>query len=123
MTHLGDLLSAYLDDELDPTERRSVETHLVGCDECTSERDDLARVRSWVRDLPVLEAPIPLSARRRPMWTWAAASVAAASLAIGLVLAPAPEPAPGLDALAGQHSARVVVSPGISSVRGIGGAP
>jgi hypothetical protein len=122
MTHLGDLLSAFLDDELDSEQRLAAEAHLSECSSCVAERDDLAAVRSWMRELPVLEAPIPLAARRPPRWTWAAASVAAASLAIGLAIAPA-QPAPGLDVLASQHSARVVVSPGISAVRGIGGAP
>ena len=122
MTHPGDLLSAFLDDELDSEQRHAVEAHLAECHSCMEERDDLARVRSWIRKLPMLEAPISLAARCPPRWTWAAASVAAASLAIGLAISPA-QPAPGLDVLAGQHSARVVVSPGISSVRGIGGAP
>ncbi len=39
-----DLLSAYLDGELDPVTRRRLESHLAGCPACAAVRDDLARI-------------------------------------------------------------------------------
>ncbi|MFN0182007.1 MAG: zf-HC2 domain-containing protein [Gemmatimonadales bacterium] len=39
-----DLLSAYLDGELDPVTRRRLERHFAECPACASARDDLARI-------------------------------------------------------------------------------
>jgi anti-sigma factor RsiW len=55
--HLDDVLSAYLDDELTPTERVDVEAHLSGCAECRSDLEAEAEVRRLVRDLPAVDAP------------------------------------------------------------------
>ncbi len=125
MTHPIDLLSAFLDDELSSQERSMVASHLESCATCSSDLAGLARVKNWVRALPDQEPPVPLvpSLRRPPRWIWAAASAAAAVLAIGLVVSPT-EPAPfDLDTLEGLHTARVVVAPGISSIRGPVGGP
>ena len=43
-TEWTDRLSEYLDEELAPAERREVEAHLAGCDECAAVLDDLRRV-------------------------------------------------------------------------------
>ena len=125
MTHPIDLLSAFLDDELSPEEHSMVTSHLDGCATCPVDLAGLARVRNWVRALPDLEPPVPLvpALRRPPRWIWAAASAAAAVLAIGLVVSPAEPEVLDLDTLAGQHTARVVVAPGISSIRGPVGGP
>lgn len=125
MTHPIDLISAFLDHELEPAEHAAVEKHLVGCASCSADHDGLARVRGWIRGLPVQEPPVPLlpALRRPPGWAWAAASVAAVALAIGLVLSPAQPQVLDLDTLAGQHTARVVVAPGISAIRGPVGGP
>ena len=126
MSHVFDLLSAHLDGELAPGETVAVQGHLPGCEVCRSELDGLRQVRDAVRSLPQLDAPIPLlaAARRRPKWISAAASVAAGALAIGLVVAPGQSAqAFDLDTMAGQHTTRTGVDPGISSVRGSVGAP
>jgi anti-sigma factor RsiW len=124
MTHPLDLLSAFLDGELDSAHHTEVADHLPGCASCSAELEGLTRVRDWIRGLPVEEPPIPLlPALRSQRWTWAAASVAAAALAVGLVVTPAQPEVLDLDTLAGQHTARVVVSPGISSIRGPVGGP
>ncbi|MCH7584654.1 MAG: zf-HC2 domain-containing protein [Acidobacteria bacterium] len=125
MTHPIDILSALLDDELSPEEHSTVTSHLEGCAACSADLAGLARVRSWVRALPEQEPPVPLvpALRRPPRWIWAAASAAAAVLAIGLVVSPARPEVFDLDTLAGQHTARVVVAPGISSIRGPVGGP
>jgi len=120
MTHPNDLLSAFLDGELAPTEHGTVAAHLSRCEACASELAGLTKVRDWVRQLPIEEPPIPLvsSLRRPPRWMWAAASAAAAVLAVGLIVSPAQPQVLNLDTLAGQHTARVVVAPGISAIRG-----
>jgi anti-sigma factor RsiW len=93
MTHPGDLLSAWLDGETTPEEAVAVETHLAGCAACRSEVDDLHLARSAVRSLPWLELPddvvgrvVPLSRRRRVVFTAAAAAVVAGILGIASVL-------------------------------------
>lgn len=124
MTHPNDLLSAYLDGELDSADHKEVASHLQGCASCSADLAGVSRVRGWIRGLPVEEPPIPLlPALRSPRWAWAAASVAAAALAVGLVVTPAQPVDLDLDTLAEQHTARVVVSPGISSIRGPVGGP
>lgn len=59
------LLSAYLDEELPPTERDRVAQHLARCDACASDVEALRAVRSLARSLPVRRVPedMPLVAR------------------------------------------------------------
>lgn len=47
-----DRLSEYLDDELTPDERRTIERHLAGCEACTAILADLRRVVARARSLP-----------------------------------------------------------------------
>jgi predicted anti-sigma-YlaC factor YlaD len=121
MSHLGDLLSAHLDGELSDTEVVQVTEHLYECAGCRRELDDLREVRAAVRALPVLEPPIPLLARERRTRSWTAAvaaSAAAVALAIGLVVTPQTAQSLDLDSMAGRHQARVVVDPGVATLRG-----
>lgn len=117
MTHLGDLLSAHLDGELDATERDRVDAHLAACGLCAAEREAIAAVRDRVRALPVLEPGA--AAPRHPHWMRAAAAIAAAVVAAGLVVGGG-EPASAFDlgTLNDQHIARVVADPGIATLRG-----
>jgi anti-sigma factor RsiW len=55
--HLDDVLSAYLDDELAPDERRGVDAHLAACPECRSDLEAERDVRQLVRDLPAVDPP------------------------------------------------------------------
>jgi hypothetical protein len=83
-------------------------------------------VRDAVRSLPSLDPPIPLlpALRRRPRWIGAAASAAAAVLAVGIVFGPGQQAEVfDLDAIAGQHTVRQAVDPGISTLRGTVGSP
>src|SRR6186713_2770943 len=52
-----DILSAYLDDELDATTRAAVEERLAGSAEWRAILDDVRAARDAVRGLPVHEAP------------------------------------------------------------------
>jgi hypothetical protein len=65
-------LSDYLDDELAPDERRRLESHLAGCEACTTTLDELTRVVARARAL----APRPPQA---DLWTGIAARIDARS--------------------------------------------
>lgn len=105
MTHLGDLLSAYLDGEATRTESQQVVEHLQACDRCRSEMEDVHLARSAVRGLPAFEIPaevldavdgqpladvVPL--RRRPVRIAAAAAVAVLVVFVSLATLFAPQP-------------------------------
>jgi len=126
MSHVLDLLSAYLDGEVTGEERSAVDAHLEACASCSSELEAIAAIRDAVRSLPMLEPPIPLlpAARRQRRWIGAAASVAAGALAIGIVFGPGQQAqAFDLDSIAGQHTTRQGVDPGITTLRGTVGSP
>jgi anti-sigma factor RsiW len=55
--HPGDLLSAWLDDELTPAEASEVAAHLEGCPACAAERDEVEASRTALRALPRLDVP------------------------------------------------------------------
>ena len=55
--HPGDLLSAWLDDELEPPEAAAVAAHVGACSACAAERDEVEAGRAALRGLPHLEAP------------------------------------------------------------------
>jgi hypothetical protein len=61
--HPADLLSAYLDGELSPAERRAVEGHLEGCPECTALLEDLRRLDVAVAEERVPPVPAGLAER------------------------------------------------------------
>jgi anti-sigma factor RsiW len=118
-SHLDDVLSAYLDDELAPAARREADAHLAGCAGCRAELGDVASVRHAVRILPVHTTARPLvdaewepaSAerdRRRARAAWALAAAVAA--AVAMVLPQEPEVAPSLPSLAGSHAARASIT-------------
>ena len=59
-----DLLSAFLDDELDPVRSREIEQHTATCSECAAAIENLRRVSTALRrDLPYHRAPDLLRAR------------------------------------------------------------
>ncbi len=129
MTHPGNLLSALLDGALSPEEVRAVSDHLDACSECRSELETIAAVRAAVRSLPMLDPPPGLlpgraavSRRRvlRPVWGWAAAGAAALALSMGFVLGTGTTPTPmDLGNFAEQHTARILVQPGVQTVRAV----
>lgn len=131
MSHPDELLSAYLDGELAVPERGAVSTHLAACPLCRDELEALAAVRRSVRGLPVLDLPpgvarepAPPARRRMPVLAWAASVAAVAALVLGVLAAgTSPEPAFDLSTLVDRHTARVVVDPGLSTVRGPVGSP
>jgi len=122
VTHLGDLLSALLDGELDSAGRRNAAVHLKECEPCRLELARVESARGALRGLPVLEAPpglIPGARRRFLSPAWISAIAASVALVVGLVIGPgAPDATVQLDTLGDQHNARVVGDPGIATFRG-----
>lgn len=66
MSHLEpELLSAYVDDAVDATERAHIEAHLPGCDDCRAQLDALGFVRTSAR---TLERPTIPELHRKQLW-------------------------------------------------------
>ncbi|MDP8959203.1 MAG: zf-HC2 domain-containing protein [Actinomycetota bacterium] len=126
MTHLGELLSAYLDGELNLPEERQARAHLQECSACRRELGEVQEARARLRALPVADLPaslVPAGQQRRPparsrrLAALVAAAAAMAVVGIGLL---AGQPAPvevDLDTIGDQHAARAVLDPGPVSVR------
>ncbi len=134
--HLGDLLSACLDSEVDEDLLSGIEAHLAACPACAAEHDEVAWARAAVRRLPEVEAPAealrpiwvgsapssrpPPPARVRPRQLVAAAAAAAAAAAGVLSLVGRPAPAdpsrPSVASFVSQHSTS---SPGPDAVSGL----
>jgi anti-sigma factor RsiW len=96
--HLGEVVSAYLDGELPPLERRRAESHLAGCDLCRDELTDMMFVRARLRALPMLELPPELTTKSpvvAPIYRRAKVLVGAAAAAVTMVLALAAMASPG----------------------------
>ena len=55
--HLGDLLSALVDGELDPAQVAAAQAHVARCPSCAAELDDVTTARALVRGLPALDPP------------------------------------------------------------------
>lgn len=95
MSHLTEgELAGYLDDELAAEERRRVEEHLDGCDDCRTEVIEAARLlaEGWEHEAPVSPA-VAEGARRASGRRWAipagiAGLAAAAVLATVLLVEP-----------------------------------
>lgn len=120
MTHAGELISAYLDGELIGDERAELFNHLGSCGVCAAEMEDMQRVRTAVRSLPMVELPtglvveadaevVPLT-RNRGFLVGAAAAVVAAVIAVAAILTPAPA-AISVEDLNSRFGARVSVDP------------
>lgn len=60
--HPDELLSAFLDDELDEPDASQVTTHLATCDTCLAELDGLRQARAALRGLPDIPPPSSLFA-------------------------------------------------------------
>ena len=56
--HPGDLISAWLDGELAPSEAATIAAHLEACPACAAERDEVDSARVAVRGLPLLMPPL-----------------------------------------------------------------
>lgn len=120
MTHPSELISAYLDGELIGDETPRLHSHLATCGRCSADLEDMQRVRSAVRSLPVLELPpglvpaadavvIPIH-RNRGIWVGAAAAVVALIIAIASIVTPPPASV-SVDDLSSRFGARASLDP------------
>jgi anti-sigma factor RsiW len=64
MSHLGDLLSALVDGELDGAERDRAYAHLASCEQCRTEAAELRALKQKLRKL-VSDAPAEAAMTRR----------------------------------------------------------
>jgi anti-sigma factor RsiW len=120
-----DLLSAYLDDELDAGARADVEARLAASTEWKAILDEVRDTRGAVRGLPAVDGPPEFWARvtagdtivhlaserqrrRMPRWGLAVAGAAAAAVVvIGVVAVPQQDRVrPAVAALSDEHAAR-----------------
>lgn len=120
MTHPSELISAYLDGELDQSERAHLLDHLGSCGKCSAELEDLQKVRAAVRSLPVLDLPaglvpeadpivVPLR-QNRGVWVGAAAAIVAIVITIAALVTPPPA-SMSVDDLSSRFGARVSLDP------------
>lgn len=56
-THPDELLSAYVDGELDSDDATVLEAHVADCADCAAELADIDRVRDMIRAMPIAMAP------------------------------------------------------------------
>jgi len=61
--HLGDALSALLDDELPVAQAAQARAHVAECPTCAHELAAVTQARAWVRALPPVEPPFGFYAR------------------------------------------------------------
>ena len=92
MSHLGELLSGYLDGEVSSEESAAVREHLGDCGACRDELQAVMEARAAVRALPLLEPPAFLlpaeeASHRRRWYMPIAAAAAVVVVAAGLLLA------------------------------------
>lgn len=120
MTHPSELISAYLDGELQHSELTQLLDHLAKCGKCSAELERIQEVRAAVRSLPVLELPegivpeadpvvVPLR-QNKGMWAGVAAAVVAAVIAIAALVTPEPNTV-SIDELNSQFGARASLDP------------
>ncbi len=87
-------LSAYLDAQMTPNERRRLEAQLAGSPALQTALDELRQTRQMLRSLPRLKAPrnftlkpeMVQARRPRPLFSWGAFSFSAASALAALLL-------------------------------------
>jgi anti-sigma factor RsiW len=120
VTHPSELISAYLDGELHGTELSGLVDHLAGCGRCSVELEQMQRVRSAVRSLPILELPegivpeadpvvLPLH-KNKGMWAGVAAAIVIAVIAIAALVTPPPGSV-SIDDLNSRFGARASLDP------------
>lgn len=98
--HLDDLLSARLDDELDPVTARAVDQHLQACPSCRREMVEVDEARQALRSAPPVAPPTDLAddlVRRRRRADRRGSIVAAAAAAVALVVSVASVDAASVD--------------------------
>lgn len=98
-SHLGEVLSALLDRQLDADEESAALDHLARCEPCAAELATTRATRDLLRSLPPVDPPFPLvdlaPLGRRPGRLTGVLAAAAASVALLLLSGAQPEGAAG----------------------------
>jgi anti-sigma factor RsiW len=126
VSHPSELISAYLDGELDDREKTDLVRHLAGCGRCSVELEEMQKVRAAVRSLPVLELPgglipeadatvVPLRSHKG-MWAGVAAAVVIIVIAVAALVTP-PATSWSVDDLNSVYGARSSVDPVFSPAK------
>jgi len=116
-----EILSALLDGELDPAERKFVHDHLQECEACREAAVEFGAVKGIVEELPRLVAPesfvsgaldrrssrwhgiVAAAVRGRIRWVIAAVAAAAVGVTLGGLVAPRPATQPPIDVYMARH--------------------
>lgn len=120
MSHPSELISAFLDGELDDRERGELMRHLSGCGRCSADLEGMQRVRAAIRSLPVLELPhglvpeadpvvVPLRSHKG-LWAGVAAAVLVVVVTLAALITP-PVEATSLNDLNSRFGARASLDP------------
>lgn len=128
MSHPSELISAYLDGELHGGELDELLSHLAGCGRCSADMEEMQRVRTAVRSLPVLELPrglvpeadpvvVPLR-RNKGVWVGAAAAIVALVIAVAALVTPDPG-SRSVDELNSRFGARVSLDPAFGPAKAV----
>ncbi len=112
--HAGDLVSAFVDGELDEPTAAWVQAHLAECADCAGQADAITATRRWIRELPPVEASTVVGsflARHRSMVRVGAAFVVASTVAVVALAVTAsvlrPTILPEIDELVATHESAV----------------
>ncbi len=83
-----ELLSPYIDDELDLEERQRVDSHLQSCQSCREEFDSIRKSASLVRSMPVIEPrrSFAVSEAKRKTWDGRLKALSAATVLVAVSL-------------------------------------
>jgi hypothetical protein len=121
--HRSEVLSALLDNDLEPETKQEVESHVAACADCRQVLEELRALRSATAELEQLE-PSPETwyairrrvapARRlRSVWIWAGAATAAAVVLVAVLTVGRPGPARAPAGFAAMATAVPEVSRGL----------
>ena len=83
-----ELLSPYIDDELDPEERQRVDSHLQSCQSCREEFDSIRKTISLVQSMPVIEPrrSFAISETKKKTWDGRLKALSAATVLVAVFL-------------------------------------
>lgn len=120
----GDTISAYLDEELEPTQQADIDKHLKSCDICTNELLFLDKSRQLLRSLDPVEPPaiFMFQFKNRRIRNFALLGIGFIVLLLALVLLLPTRPAvsPPVNRLASLHASSPVGRDPLSQVAPLG---
>lgn len=85
---IRELLSPYIDDELDAAERQKVDSHLSLCQSCRDEFDSIRKTISLVQSMPVIKPrrSFAISEIKKKTWDGGLKALSAATVLVAVLL-------------------------------------